>query len=174
VRGSRAPGRRRRRGIDRDQPIGIAIEREARIGTRGRDRPGQRRRCRRARLDVDVDAVGVGVDDVDTRTGRTQDLRTHRGARPVRGIEHEVQAAGVDRRCQPAPMVDVCGEAIARIDHPADLAVGGAGELLAPPDQLLDLLLDRIVKFEAVAVEDLEAVVRGRVMRGGDHDPGRE
>ena len=45
---------------------------------------------------------------------------------------------------------------------------------LGPPDQLLELVLDRVVELEAVAVEHLEAVVVGRVVRGGDHDPGRE
>ena len=50
----------------------------------------------------------------------------------------------------------------------------GPPELLGPPDQLLELVLDRVVELEAVTVEDLEPVVVGRVVRGGDHDPGRE
>ena len=55
-----------------------------------------------------------------------------------------------------------------------ELVVPTAAELLGSPDERLELVLDRVVELEAVVVEDLEAVVVGRVVRRRDHDPGRE
>ena len=67
--------------IDRDQPVGVAVERETDIRAGRDDGLGQGRRSRRARPDVDVAAVGCGMDDVEPRAGRRQDLRPDRGTR---------------------------------------------------------------------------------------------
>ena len=75
---------------------------------------------------------------------------------------------------QPEPVLDVAVQQRRPVDHPAELAVRRPGQLLGPPDQLLELVLDRVVELEPVAVEDLEPVVGRRVVRGRDHDPGRE
>ena len=45
-------------------------------------------------------------------------------------------------------------------------------ELVRPPDQLLQLVLDGVIELQAVGVEHLEAVVLGRVVRSRHHDPG--
>ena len=45
------------RGVDRDQPVGVAIERETGVGAGRDDRLGERGRRGRSRRDVDVDAV---------------------------------------------------------------------------------------------------------------------
>src|SRR4029077_16436113 len=42
------------------------------------------------------------------------------------------------------------------------------------PDELLELVLDVVVELETGRIEDLQPVVLGRVVRGGDHDPGGE
>ena len=44
-------------------------------------------------------------------------------------------------------------------------------QLVRLPDQLLQVILDGVVELQPAAVEDLEPVVVGRVVRGGDHDP---
>ena len=80
-------------GVDGDQPVGVAVEREAGVGAGRDDRLGERGRRGRTRPDVDVDAVGIGVDDLDPGAGRGQDLAADHGARAVRRVEHEVQAA---------------------------------------------------------------------------------
>ena len=49
-----------------------------------------------------------------------------------------------------------------------------ARQLVGPQDQRLQLVLEVVVQLEAARVEHLEAVVLGRVVRRGDHDPGRE
>ena len=63
-----------------------------------------------------------------------------------------------------------------------DVAVLGVGEALDPSDVcaggpqprpghfLLDRVLDLVGQLVAAAGEELDAVVRGRVVRGGDHD----
>jgi hypothetical protein len=56
-------------------------------------------------------------------------------------------------------------------DGPPDLGVPDRAELLGPPDQLLDLVLHRVVELQPVLVEDLEPVVVGRVVGRRDHDP---
>ena len=118
---------------------------------------------------------GDGVDDVEPRAGRRQDLRARRR-------EPEPFAAS-RTRCRWRASIDL-GEA-----EPVDAVVGQAPrasiirprssfatppQLLGPPDQRLELVLDRVVELEPGGVEDLEPVVGGRVVRGGDHDPGGE
>ena len=61
------------------------------------------------------------------------------------------------RREPVAPVVGRAG-ALASTIRPSS-AFGDAGQLLGPPDELLELVLDRVVELEAVAVEDLEPVV---------------
>ncbi len=67
------PGR-----IDRDQPIGIAVEGEADVGPGPHDRLGQGCRVRRPATDVDVDPVRIRMDDLDVGARCRQDLRAER------------------------------------------------------------------------------------------------
>ena len=67
-------------------------------------------------------------------------------------------------------MVDVSRDDVDRVEATAE-SRSNAAELALAPDELLELLLDGVVELEAVAVEHLEAVVVGRVVRGRDHDP---
>ena len=126
---------------------------------RRHDRLGERGRGGRPGLDVDVHAIGIGVDDLDPGAGRCEDRAADRRARAVGGIEHEAQAAGVDRRREREPVRPVVVEPGAGVDHPAELGVRRTGQLLRPPDQLLELVLDRVVELEPVTVEHLETVV---------------
>ena len=65
-------------------------------------------------------------------------------------------------------------EELVRGDRATEVAVPDPTELLGTPDQLLELVLDRVVELEALLVEHLEAVVVRRVVRCRDHDPRRE
>ena len=117
---------------------------------------------------------GVGVDDVDRGAGRLEHLGAHRAAGTVRAIEDHAQATGRDRARKAQPMVAIAIEELVRGDRSTEVAVPDPAELLGAPDQLLELVLDGVVELEALLVEDLEAVVVCRVVRGRDHDPGRE
>ncbi len=80
----------------------------------------------------------------------------------------------VDRPGETEPVRPVALEKRPRVDAPAELGVSDPAELLGPPDQLLELILDVVVELEALLVEHLEAVVVGGVVGSRDHDPGRE
>jgi hypothetical protein len=67
-------------------------------------------------------------------------------------------------------MVAVAIEELVRGDRATEVAIPDATELLGAPDQLLELVLDRVIELEALLVEDFEAVVVRRVVRGRDHD----
>jgi hypothetical protein len=114
------------------------------------------------------------VEDLDARPGRGQDVGPDDATRAVGAVEHDPEAAGLDRASQPDPMLPVAIEQTRVDDGPTDVGVADRAELLCPPDQLLDLLLDGVVELESLPIEDLEPVVIGRVMGRRDHDPGRE
>ena len=162
--------------IDRDQPVGVAVEREADVGAALRRphapaRPGRSRRSWTLMLTPSGSAWMTSTVGPGRRAGSGAD----RAARAVRAVEDDAQAAaGIDRRRGPA---GAGGSARCR---PRASTIRPSSALPTPPsssvapDQLLELVLDRVVELEAVAVEHLEPVVVGRVVRGRDHDPGRE
>ena len=130
-----------------------------------------------AAADVDVHPVGLGVDDLDRRAGRAPGSRGPSDGSPSRwrrraragvpvGVDRAPRARAGARRSRRR------GRGVTTI-RPRPALVDAA-ELLRAPDELLELVLDRVVELEAVAVEDLEPVVVGRVVRGRDHDPGGE
>ena len=91
---------------------------------------------------------------------------------PFARVEDDPDPAAADRRGETGPVGDVAGHALAGIHRDPQLVVADAAELLRPPDQLLELVLDGVVELQPVVVEDLQAVVLGRVVGGRDHDPG--
>jgi hypothetical protein len=60
-------------GIDGDQAVGVAVEREADVGTASHDFPRERRRRRGSAARVDVDAVRVVEENLDLRSRRLED-----------------------------------------------------------------------------------------------------
>ena len=176
---ARGPGRRRRPG----PAASTAISRSASpsranptSAPRSRDRRGERRRRRRPGVDVDVDPVGLVVDDLDRGPGRARGSPARRRRRSrSRSRGRSAAPLAVDRRGR-APAGargSARGGRGSTTDRPIS-AFADRAELLGPPDQLLELVLDVVVELEAVLVEDLEAVVVGRVVGRRDHDPGRE
>jgi len=103
-----------------------------------------------------------------------QDLRADEAARTVRPVEDESNAGGRNGRREAQAMLAVVVEPGPGVDRPADLRVPWHAELLASPDQLLELILNRVVELESLAIEHLEAIVVGRIVRGRDHDPGSD
>ena len=65
-------------------------------------------------------------------------------------------------------------EELGGLMDPADPRVARATQLLGPPDQRLEGVLAIVVELHPPLVEDLQAVVVGRVVGGRDHDPGTE
>ena len=80
--------------------------------------------------------------------------------------------AASHRAGEPLPVGEVAVDAVARVDDGARAAPARTRQLVRPPDERLELVLDRVVELQPGGVEDLEAVVLGRVVGCRDHDPG--
>ena len=61
-----------------------------------------------------------------------------------------------------------------RVDVAAERVVGRSHEFVGTPDEVVERLLLRVVELHAVAADDLQAVVVGRIVGGADHDAGLE
>ncbi len=157
-------------GVDRDAPVGIAVEGEADVGAPLGHGRRQRRRGGRPATEIDVQPVGLGEDDLDPGPGRGEDVGRHDAARAVGAVEHDPEI-GRDRPGQADPVLAVARQQAAGIDRPAQLGVAHPAQVARPPDELLELVLDVVVELEPGRVEHLQAVVLGRVVGGGDHDP---
>src|SRR4030095_12662435 len=92
----------------------------------------------------------------------------------VRRVEDQSKTRGLHARREGESMAAVLVHEVRARQDPAKVRVRGPTEVVGPPDELLQLVLDGVIELEAVTIEDLETVVVRRVMRGGDHDPGRE
>ena len=164
--GSRRSGRRRRpRPARRPRASG---RRRRRRRCRGRSRARRPSRCSSAQ-------VGSAAADVDVRRRRARrrshDLGAELRTPPARVRVRAVRAVDDDRE-----PVEVGAEAV---EHVVDVASRSRPRRLSTApgarrgrvEQRLDLLLGRVGELVAVAVEELDAVVLGRVVRRGDDDP---
>src|SRR5438094_6725337 len=81
-------------GVDRDEPIGVAVEREPDVRAGRDDGSGEGPGSGGAAVDVDVHAVGVVADHLDARAGRGEDLGRRGPTGPVRAVEHDPDVRG--------------------------------------------------------------------------------
>ena len=126
-----------------------------------------------AAVGVDVHAVRVVEEDLD-RWPRSPRGSAPRRCRPSRWRSPPRRAGSME---SPAARPSRCSMYRSSRSGPGSPGRGvrrRRRQLLGGPDELLELVLDLLVELEAVLVEHLEAVVAGRVVRGRDHDPGRE
>ena len=154
--------------VDREHPIGVAVEREADVGSR-RDHCGlQIVGCGRAARFVDVRAVGRRVQHGHLGTQSPE----HRRAELVRGtvgaIDHDahaVERAPVDGRNE-------MGEVpVGRLF--LDERRVGRNRLAGTGAQLvLDALLGRVVELATAGSKQLDPVVGPRVVARRDHQRG--
>ena len=115
---------------------------------------------------VDVQAVRFGADDDDLGAGVLEDLRGTAAGRAVGAVQHHLEPVQAVR--EGAEQVDdVAVLGVGEALDPAHLAADGPEGLLA--ELLLDGVLDVVGELLAAAGEELDAVVRGGVVRGGDH-----
>ena len=69
-------------------------------------------------------------------------------------------------------MLDVAAEQVVCVTHPAHVLVVRTSQLVGTQEMGLELVLDHIIELESAAVDHLQAVVNGRVVRRGDHHAG--
>ena len=77
--------------VDRDDPVGVAVEREPEIRAARSHRRLQLLGIRRSARGVDVATVGLGVQHVDARARGPQRARRELRRRAVRAVDHDVQ-----------------------------------------------------------------------------------
>ena len=146
--------------VDREHAVAVAVERDAEVELSGGDAVLQRGEVGRAAADVDVGAVGFVSDRLDVRTHLLERTRCNLGVRAVRAVDGDSQTG------------EVAAEAL---EHVLEITVDGDADMIdlaaagcRRVEQRLDLLLRRVVQLASVAIEELDAVVLGRVVRRGD------
>ena len=126
----------------------------------------ERAKVRGADAVVDVVAVRVGADDHDVRAGVLEDLRRAAAGGAVGAVQHHLDALqAVRQRAQQVDDVAVLG--VGEALDAAHVAADGAHGLLAHLG--LDGVFDVVRELLAAAGEELDAVVRRRVVGRGDH-----
>ena len=84
--------------VDCDQPIGIAIEGNADMGTLGRDDRLEPGRVGRAALGIDVGAIRLGVDHDDVSASALEHLGSEMRGGPVGRIDASKSSATAPQR----------------------------------------------------------------------------
>jgi hypothetical protein len=153
--------------VDREAAVGVAVQGDAGGRAVGDDGLAQAVQVRGAVAVVDVEAVRLRTDHGDVGAGLAQRPRRDLAGGAVRAVDDDAQPVEpVRRRGEQAGDVAVRG--VREAAHPADAGAGGAlpGLVEAPLDGVLDLVRQLV----PAAREDLDPVVRHRVVRGGEHD----
>ena len=94
------------RGVNGDEAVGVAVERETDVRTASGHFSCESGRRRGAAVAVDVGAVRVVEQDVDAGPGRFEDPRRGHAAGTVGAIDHEMELRRNGRR-QFQPVIDV-------------------------------------------------------------------
>ena len=149
--------------VDCEHAVAVAVEGDSEVEVALEKRAPEQREVGRAAAEVDVVAVGVGGDGRHGRAELFEGLRRDRRVGAVRAIDRDAET----RQVAAEPFDDVLEVGIGRDADVVDLPATG------PPgcvEQPLDLLLGGVAQLAAVAIEELEPVVFGGVVRGRDHD----
>ena len=156
--------------VDDDDPVGVAVEGDADVGTYLMHLLLQSGRMGRAAFLVDVETVGFDVDGDNLGAEFPQRLGRHLVGGAVGAIDNDPQARQRHRARQGAlgeldvavvDTIDALGAA-----EPVRI---GERQLDIPVQHPLDALLDLVGELVAVGTEQLDAVVVVGIVRGRDH-----
>ncbi len=153
--------------VGEQRPVGIAVVRDAGVRAFNPDRFGDDFRMKGSARDVDVRTVGLGEDRVDLRAEATEGLGRDVRCCAVRAIDHDAHAVEACQR-RSDHVVDVVG----RTRRDVEDAAGRSNRTRLRAEVRLDLVLELVRELEPVGVEELDAVVLGRVVRSGDDHAG--
>ena len=154
-------------GVHGEAAVGVAVVGDPEVGPELDDGPLEGLQVGRAAAVVDVQAVGLRADDV------------HLGARAAEGVRRDPAGGAVGAvqdhahplepvRDGPHQVQDVAVLGVReQVDAP-DPGAGGAPEVAGLED-LLDLVLHPVRELPPAVGQELDPVVGGRVVRGGDH-----
>ena len=157
--------------IDEDQPVGIAVERDADVGPELPHLVLQLVGGGRAAIVVDVEAVRLDADGDDLGAELPQGVGGDAIGGTVGAIDHHPQARKGELLGEGVlGELDIAGLGILDSLGAAHLVGPGERHALAGFDQRLDGRLVRVGKLEPVRAEDLDAIVVEGIVRGRDHD----
>ena len=103
--------------------------------------------------------------------GAGQDLRRDMPPEPL-AQSITIRPLKVNDRGERHPMVDVAAEQVVYVSLRPRCVVVRADQLVGTEQVRLEFVLDHVIELEATSVDHLEAVVAGRVVRGGNHHAG--
>ena len=156
--------------IDHLDPVGIAIERQAQVGTVGQDGIGQRlgRGC--ATTVVDVQAIRLHTDGDHLRPQFMEDAGRRLVGRALGTINDDLESAKIEIIGEGAlAELDVATARIFDTHGPPEIRSTDTGHFLIDP--VLDSLLDLIREFGTLSREKLDAIIVVRVVRCRDDNP---
>ena len=154
--------------VDGETAVGIAVKGHADVGLLAQHQRLEMIEVGGADTVVDVEAVRLGAGK-DALAAKAAEYPAGRFARSTVGaVKHDAQPRQVG--------VQLTDDMLHIVDR-SDLAAGDAADIVitftaAVFDLRLDLILDIVGQLEAVAIENLDAVVLHRVVGGRDHDAG--
>ena len=148
--------------VDREHAVTVAVECDAEVELPPVTQVLQRCKVGRTAADVDVRAVGLVADRLHLRAELLERAWRDVRIRAVRAIDCDAQAAQIGAEAlEDVLEITVDGDA-----DVIDLSSTRSGCI----EQRLDLLLRDVAQLAAAAVEELDAVVLRRVVRGRDDD----
>ena len=156
--------------VDQDDPVGVAVERDADVGAHLAHLAAQRLRRGGAAFLVDVEAVRLDPDRNDVGAEFPQRFRHHLVGRAIGAIDHHAQAVEAEIARQRA-LGEFDVAVMDAVDAAGAAEAGALRQLLVERfvEQLLDLLLDVVGQLEALRAEQLDAVVLEQIVRGRNH-----
>jgi hypothetical protein len=153
-------------GVHRQAAVGVAVVRNAQVGAVLADGVAQRTEVGRADALVDVQPVRLGVQRHHLGAGLAVGDRSDGGGGSVRAVDDDAQP-GERARGGRQQVLDVAVARIGQVPDPADRRSGRARRRRVQP--VLDGPFERVGQLVPAGREQLDAVVRHGVVRGGDH-----
>ncbi len=154
-----------------DDPVGVAVQRNADVAAITLDRLGYRGGMGRTAFGVDVQAVRLDADGEDLGSQLIEGGRRHAVAGAVGAVDGDAQALEAE------PLgegrlgdLDIARRGVVDALDPAQLVGRGQVLIQALVHHGLDLQLDLVRQLVAVRPEQLDAIIRIVVVRGRDHD----
>ena len=159
--------------IHAEAAVGIAVKSKTDIEPLLLDELLQPFDVRGARIAVDVQPVRLRIDDIRRRPERFKDRPCDAPGGAVRAIETDLEILeGIQPQRDEVRDVTVSSRGV--IDRLADVIARCEGKFFLAVKVFLDQGNDALLKFFALSVEDLDAVVVKGVVARGDHDPAIE
>ena len=155
--------------VDRDQPVAVAVEREADRGAGGAHSGPELLGMERAEARVDVHAIGAGADRQHPGAESAKHPRRHPVRRPMGAVDGDREGAEIEGEAATEEL-HVLGLGTVVVDRRADLRTASAGRPVQRVQPLFDFSLPCVRELGAFGREQLDAVVLERIVRGTEHD----